>query len=438
MLAPIDSAVAEVLAGVVESGETVGAVAGVSLAGSAPSFYAKGLAALSASRPILGESRLSIGSLTKQFTAACIFMLRDRARLSLDDPIAAYVPEAQGLPGISLGHLLHHTSGLPKINSRTGGDPFMPVSLRERLDAIHPASRRPPGERYHYSNLNYWLLGRVIETVSGASFACFMDANVLRPLGMDDSACDTARRDVRGHTGVPGALRPAGDWHPDWLGSAAALVSSAPDVLRWNTGLESLLSPGAFAALFAPDPATATVRYAGGWIVSERNGAPFVWHNGEIGGFQAANVLLPAVSASVCVLTNTDGLAGETADPLFLAQSIADCVAPAPEVEVEPRVRDLALDLAERRFESSRFSARLRRTADAEAVAALRAERFGPVIELRAFAAEPAERGERFRFRVRYHRHHRTLTIAIDPDGLIDAFSFAVLNFEYGPLARRR
>lgn len=437
MRATIDSAVAEVLAEAVESGETAGAVAGIGVAGSAPSFYACGVAALDDGRPVHAESRFSIGSLTKQFTAACTLILLDRGRLSLDDRLDAYLPEARRLPPITIRQLIHHTSGLPKINSRTGDDPFVAVSARERLDAIDQASCRAPGERYNYSNVNYWLLGKVVEVASGTSFQSFLHDEVLRPLSMNDSGCDVARRSVGGHTGVPGALRRARDWHPGWLGPAAMLVSSAPDVLRWDFGLKSLLSAEAFAAMFAPDPATAVVRYACGWVVSEHNGAPFVWHNGEIGGFQAANVLLPSASAAVCVLTNTDGLQGETADPLFLAQRIAHYVAPAPEVETEPQVRSAALELAERRFESSRFSARLRRAADAEAVAALRSEGFGPVLALRAFAAEPVERGERFRFSVRYRKHHRTLTMVLGDDGLIDEFSFTVHNFEYGPLARR-
>jgi D-alanyl-D-alanine carboxypeptidase len=435
--ATIDAAVAEVLADAVESGETAGAVAGIGIAGRAPAFHAFGVVAIDRDDPIHAESRLSIGSLTKQFTAACIVLLCDRGRLSLDDPLDAYVPEARRLAPISLGQLLHHTSGLPKINSQTGDDPFTAISIQDRLDAVDPASCLAPGARYRYSNVNYWLLGRIIEVASGTSYRSFLHDEILRPLSMNDSGCDIVCPTVSGHTGVPGALRRTRDWHPDWLGSAASLVSTAPDMLRWDFGLPSLLSPEANAAMFAPDPSTGVVGYAGGWIVSAQNGAPFVYHNGEIGGFQAANVLLPSASAAVCVLTNTDGLEGPTADPLFLAQHIADRVVPGTEVDTGPQVRGAALEVAERRFEPSRFSARLRGIADAAAVATLRSERLGPVLALRAFAAEPAERGERFYFNVRYPKHHRTLMMVIDADGLIDEFSFAFLNFEYGPLARR-
>jgi CubicO group peptidase (beta-lactamase class C family) len=436
--AEIDSAVAGVLAGVVASGETAGVVAGVHVADRAPSSYAFGAAAVDRDDPIGAESRLPVGSLTKQFTAACIALLWDRGRLALDDPLEAYVPQARRLAPISLGQLVHHTSGLPKIASRTGDDPWVPVSVAHRLDALDPAACLAPGTRYRYSNLNYWLLGRVVEVASGTSYPSFLYEHVLRPLGMNDSSCDPACQTVGGHTGRPGALRRTRDWHPEWLGSAAVIVSTAPDLLRWDAGLPALLSQAAREIVFAPDPATGAVRYAGGWIVSRQNGAPFVWHNGEIGGFQSANVLLPGARAAVCVLTNADGLEGPTADPLFLAQHIADCIAPGPKVDTEPRVHAAARELAERRFDPSRFSGALRRRADAGAVEALRSEALGPVVALRAFAAEPADGGERFCFSVRYRRHQRTLTMVVDRDGLIDDFSFAFLNFAYGPTALRK
>lgn len=438
MLAPTDAAVADVLSDAVESATTAGVVAGIGVAGRAPVFHAFGTAALGGGEPVHAGSRFAIGSLTKQFTAACVLLLSDRGKLSLDDPLVAYVPKARRLAPITVRQLLHHTSGLPKIGIRTGGDPFTGISLRARVDAIDLAACLAPGARYRYSNLNYWLLGEVIEVASGAPYANVLHDGVLRPLGMNDSSCDARDRTVGGHTGVRGALRRTRDWHPDWLGSAASVVASAPDVLRWNFGARSLLSPYAFATMFAPDPATAPARYACGWIVGEENGAPFVWHNGEIGGFHAANVLLPRSAAAICVLSNTDGIEGETADPLFLAQQIADRIAPAPDVDAGPRVRRDALELAERRFDAARFSARLRGAADRDVLDALEAEAFGPVLELRPIGREDAEHGERYRFNVRYRAHRRTLALVLDREGRIDEFTFGFLNIEYGPGARRR
>lgn len=431
--ARIESATADELCNAVARGETAGIVAGVAVGDEPPSIHACGVAAVGEDRPLESLSQFSVGSVTKQFTATCIFILADRARLSLDDSLETYVPEARRFQRTTISQLLHHTSGLPTVNSRTGEDPFLAVPASKRLLAIDPDAQVRPGERYRYSNLNYWLLGHVIERVAGVPFPQFLHDEVLRPLGMSSSGHDIGSGSVVGHTGPVGDLRRARRWNSEWLGAAAALVSNAPDVLRWDSGLKTLLSEQAFAAMFHPDPATAVVRYAGGWIVSEQNGVPFVWHNGEISGFQAANVLLPSASAAVCVMTNADGLGGATTDPLLVAQDIADHIIGVPEIDTGQDVHRVALELAERRFESNRFTSRLRSVADLGAVRALRDESFGPVRWLRAFAAEPSERGTRYRFNVRYEQHRRVLTFVLHAGGLVDDFSFNVLNREYGP-----
>ncbi|MBV8116665.1 MAG: beta-lactamase family protein, partial [Candidatus Eremiobacteraeota bacterium] len=200
-----DSALAEILSDVVRRGEAVGIVAGVATEGREPTFHAVGSPAIAGGEALHSDSRFAIGSLTKQFTAACVLLLRERGQLSFEDRLDDYVADLVHLQSISLGQLLHHTSGLPKIGVRTGADPYTASPLRTRIAGIDPRQCIAPGVKYRYSNWNYWLLGRVVEVVSGRSYADFLHEEIFRPLGMTDSSCDPRRRTVLGHTGEPGA-----------------------------------------------------------------------------------------------------------------------------------------------------------------------------------------------------------------------------------------
>jgi CubicO group peptidase (beta-lactamase class C family) len=138
-----------------------------------------GLADYYAGRPLNDSSLFELASVSKQFTATGILLLRERGRLSLTDSLRMFFPE---LPysGITLHHLLTHTSGLPDYESLMESR-WNRSRIAHNNDVIAlMASEKPPvhfapGTRWEYSNMGYLLLASIIEKVSGKSFAAFMN-----------------------------------------------------------------------------------------------------------------------------------------------------------------------------------------------------------------------------------------------------------------------
>jgi CubicO group peptidase (beta-lactamase class C family) len=153
-----------------------------------------GVMELGGTRPVGPDSVFRVGSVTKGFTALAIMKLRDEGKLSLDEPIATYLPEARALrgptrdsPPVTPRLLLMNASGLAyddvwgAVTYGQSDAEFSRILAETRL-------ARAPGLEYAYSNLGFALLGKLIERVAGVSYAEYLNANVLRPLGMTSSA----------------------------------------------------------------------------------------------------------------------------------------------------------------------------------------------------------------------------------------------------------
>jgi CubicO group peptidase (beta-lactamase class C family) len=143
-------------------------------------------------------------SITKTMTGIAIMQLRDRGRLSLDDPIVKYVPELMAvhnpfgpMEAITIRQLMSHTAGFRNPTWPWRGDkpwaPFEPTEWAQ-LVAMMPYTEIlfPPGSKYSYSNPGIIFLGRVIEKLSGDDFEVYVDKNILKPLGMTHSYFDVS------------------------------------------------------------------------------------------------------------------------------------------------------------------------------------------------------------------------------------------------------
>jgi len=141
-------------------------------------------------------------SITKTFTGIAIMQLRDRGRLSLDDPIVKYVPELMAvsnphgpMEAITIRQLMSHSAGFRNPTWPWGGSqpwhPYEPTAWSQ-LVAMMPYTQIlfPPGSRYSYSNPGIIFLGRVIEKLSGDDFEVYIDKNIFRPLAMSKSYFD--------------------------------------------------------------------------------------------------------------------------------------------------------------------------------------------------------------------------------------------------------
>ncbi len=274
-----------------------------------------------------------IGSLTKQFTAVAILMLAEQGKLSVSDDISKRLPDfpTQGKK-ITIEHLLTHTSGIANYTDPPEymGNMHKDRTVSEMIDTFRNAPLQfEPGERFAYSNSGYFLLGAIIEKVSGMSYADFVARNIFEPLGMKDTAYEgyersTARR-VEGYgrapTGGYVVARPVSMTQPFAAGS---FMSTVDDLARWDAAITAgkLLKAESWKKAFTPYTLNNGQKsiYAYGWMVRKFRGSDVIEHTGGINGFVTYAMRLPADRVYVAVLMNA---LGREASPTYLAQKAA-------------------------------------------------------------------------------------------------------------------
>jgi CubicO group peptidase (beta-lactamase class C family) len=195
--------------------------------------------------PNTPETKFRIGSVTKQFTAAAALILQEQGKLDVRATIQTYLgdcPEAWG--GITVHHLLTHTSGIPDYarlpdRERRIREPTTPDALIA-LFRDRPLEFKP-GERFAYSNSGYALLGRLIERISGKTYAEFLVEQIFTPLGMKDSGYDDARPVLKaraaGYARRQGGLENAPYLDMTNPFAAGGLYSTVDDLLKWDRAL---------------------------------------------------------------------------------------------------------------------------------------------------------------------------------------------------------
>jgi len=276
-----------------------------------------GFADLEWNVPNTPATKFRLGSITKQFTAASILLLEERGKLSVNDPVKKYIPDAPAAwDQITIFNLLTHTSGIPSFTSfpdYASLEPFptTPKALVARFKD-KPLDFQP-GEKWSYSNSGYVLLGYLIETVSGDPYAKFVQDNIFTPLGMKDSGYDSnsaiVPRRAMGYSPGPDGFVNAGYIDMTIPFSAGGLYSTTEDLLRWQQGLfgGKLLSPVSLKKMTTPFKS----EYAFGLGVHTRNGRTVIDHNGGIEGFNTSLAYYPDDKLTVVVLANENGRAPE-------------------------------------------------------------------------------------------------------------------------------
>lgn len=285
-------------------------------------------------RPISGQTPFPIGSLTKSFTALLVRQAIDAGQLDADAPVQRILPwfgvaDTDASARITLRHLLDQTSGL----SRADGMALLLQPDAPDLEALARslrglALRAPPGAGFEYSNLNYVVLGAVLQAVTGRSWAELVRTRILQPLAMAHSHTDLEAARHAGMTalhrmwfGLPVQQRAS---LPAGLAPTGGLASSAADMARY---LQMVLAHGMGASgrvlsiagvsqwlQAASPPARATLlgadfafAYAEGWFVGPFGAAADArWHLGNLPAFAAWMVLLPDTQQAVVVLLNAN------------------------------------------------------------------------------------------------------------------------------------
>jgi len=281
--------------------------------------------------PYRPDTRHEIASISKMFTALAALQLRDRGKLALDDSICAYLTDCpESWKPVTIGHLMHHRSGIPDYEARVElGSPkyfelMTPAGASARIlaQAATEALEFAPGTKFNYSNTGYVVLGFILEKASGVPFARLLSDAILKPAGMRDSGVlgtgsppkNLAVGYTSGDVGWPSLLHgvaltaghlrkvaplaltpPEGD---------AGLYSTVDDLLKFSRLLEgSALIPPALAA----EIATADVDgYGAGWFVDRGFDRKRMRHNGSLPGFVSDFIRFPEEKTTIVLFSNLD------------------------------------------------------------------------------------------------------------------------------------
>ena len=203
-----------------------------------------GVQDLATKRPVTPDTLFRIASMSKAFTALAILKLRDAGRLSLDAPAETYVPEMRGWkyptadsPKIRVRDLLSHAAGFVTDDPWGDRQTPMPEADFTRLLRAGVPFQRAPGTAYEYSNLGFAILGRIVTNVSGRPFEDYIQAEIMRPLGMAFTGYDYTKapqeRRALGYRWENGAWLREPDLARGAFGAMGGVQTSARDYARW-------------------------------------------------------------------------------------------------------------------------------------------------------------------------------------------------------------
>ena len=280
---------------------------------------------------ITSRSNFRLASMTKQFTAAATLLLVNDGKLRLDESLTDIWPDfpAYG-KSITVKHLLHHTSGLrdyedfvPDSQTRQVSDADALTFMKHTDSVLSPA-----GATYHYSNTGYALLSEIVATRSGIPFDQFLKQRIFTPLGMSTTIA-YRQGDPALTNRVYGHSRAGTTWtRTDQSNTSAVLgdggiYSSIDDLYRWDQALytDAILPQATLKEAFTSGSTTDRTRtgYGYGWLTDSYRGVPRLYHTGSSIGFRNAIIRIPALKATVIVLTNRN-----EGEPIKLAERIVD------------------------------------------------------------------------------------------------------------------
>ncbi|MGB7212355.1 MAG: serine hydrolase domain-containing protein [Gemmatimonadales bacterium] len=322
---------------VMQKSQVPSASVGIVLNGKIVYTGAFGMARLSPPMPASPEMHYAIGSISKQFTAACVMLLVQEGKLSLDDPVSKFFPELTRANEVTLRNLLSHTSGYEDYAPQ---DYTIPVWTKPTTAqaVIHEWATKPldfdPGTQYQYSNTNFNIVGLIVEKASGQPFWHFLSTRILKPLHLDRTIDLDTQHSQLEPTGYArnalGPLRPATTEAPGWYFADGEMAMPVGDLLTWDISMmdQSLLAPASYAAMETPMKLKngQEIGYGLGVSLGYRDGHRVVAHSGEVGGFVAQNIVFPEDKIAIAVLTNQEASSAAGA----IGRAISDVLLPTP------------------------------------------------------------------------------------------------------------
>ncbi len=324
---------------IVEAPIRAGKIAGASVAvvkgGDTLVLKGYGLADLELDVPTPPKATYEIGSVTKQFTAAAILLLAEEGKLSLDDDLAKFLPDyPTGGRRVTIRRLLNHTSGIKGYTEIPEFREFQMLKRpREELVALFGSKplEFTPGDEQIYNNSAFFLLGLIIEQVSGAKYEDFVQTRIFDSVGMKDSYYCSERTVRKNHahgydTDQAGGLVLKGYLDHSWPYAAGSLCSNTVDLVAWNQALHGgkVLKPESYREMTTPGVLNdgTRLRYGMGIGLADISGRRAIAHGGGINGFLSESEYYPDDDLVVVVLQNTSGPVA----PRELARQIAEVV----------------------------------------------------------------------------------------------------------------
>jgi CubicO group peptidase (beta-lactamase class C family) len=275
--------------------------------------------------PMTAETKFRIASNSKLFTAIAIMQLREEGKLRLDDPVTKYLPWFKLKPTadddgeITIAQLLDHSSGMPREFGDYWDSYIFPTTKDIERDLANHQAAFPPATRWKYSNVDFAVLGMVIEKITGQSWADYVEKNIFKPLSMTDSSVDKK---------VPGLAVPYGRRMPDGsrevlpfvdsagIAPAAGVTSDVKDLTKFVSawmrrgprGGEQVVSTGSWREMLRVRSVDQNWQSGSGlgFDVKRVNGKTYVGHGGGYPGYTTQTLMQPDNKIGLIVLTNTN------------------------------------------------------------------------------------------------------------------------------------
>ena len=198
-------------------------------------------------KPLNEANRFRIGSITKMFTATMILQLIEEGKLKLTDTLEKFLPQVPNANKITILQVLSHRSGIPNIfreQNAQGNVKTNPMTKEEHLSLIVKATPDfEPDAKSLYSNSGYFVLGLIIEKLTGKSYERVLKEKIAAKIGLNDTYVATGNIDVNKNESLTYFIFPGGDWkqvtetHPSLLFSAGAIVSTPNDLAKFILAL---------------------------------------------------------------------------------------------------------------------------------------------------------------------------------------------------------
>lgn len=272
---------------------------------------AYGLAHIELPVALVPGTRFAIGSFTKQFTAVAILWLQDHGKLKVTDRIGSHLPAPvpASWANITIEQLLVHSSGIPDDVLMDDYPQFL-SGQHTPSELIHAVQDKPlkfvPGSQYDYTNIEYVILGSIVERAGGESWADFIRSHFINPLHLQDTgiggAPQVVERLASGYVPTQGALTKAVTADPSVLGAAGSMYSTGADLATWVAALQAgkVIKRATLKAMQTPRNDTAGY----GAFIETLSGVRVVGHGGDLPGFHTQVYYFPDSGDTAVVLSN--------------------------------------------------------------------------------------------------------------------------------------